>query len=235
MDGECREDQQDGDPHDEVAEVFDGLVEIRIRDRLAKTLGDLPELGHRAGGLDDGGRRARDHAGTHKDDRMARVAIGLFFYGKGFTGKGRLIDEEILGGDELGIRGDDIARGKENDIAGHKQGKVYFLAYAIAQNGRGCCNAGGEPGNRLFRAVGIGKIKNGGKKDHRKNDDGIGAFAKKEGYDRRDDQYEQERAVEFFDERNDGAKAFFLVDGIGPMSKKPLAGFDGGKADGWNG
>ena len=171
MDEKDRKNEQDGDPHDEVTEVLDGFVEIGIGSGGPEALRYFPELGHRAGGPDDRRGRAGHDAGTHENNGVIGVAVGVLLQGEGFAGKGRLIDEEVFGGNELGVCGYDIACGKKNNVAGYEQGKTYFLARIVAQHGCGCRNAGGESGNRLFRAIGIAEIKHGRDDHHQKNDD----------------------------------------------------------------
>lgn len=60
----------------------------------------------------------------------------LFRHRKGFPGKGRLVNAQVIAFDKLHIGGNDISEAKANQVARHEIPRIYFLPFTVPERSR---------------------------------------------------------------------------------------------------
>jgi hypothetical protein len=147
------------------------------------------------------------------------------------AGESRLVDEEVLRGEQAQVRGDhvpgrdgdEIAR---NDLFHRYLGKAFDLRdvgrSAAPLHARGGLDEGTQLGSRLVGAMFLDEGRHDRENHHRGDDHGGAGVAEKVGHHREREQQDIERVLGAIDDLVEDAGAAFLRDLVRPEAPQPF-------------
>ena len=163
---------------------------------------------------------------------LGAAADADFLDRHGLAGEGRLVDEQVLGGEQAqvgrdhvaGREGDDVAR---NELLDRDFGEAFDLGdvrrAAAPLHARGGLHQGPQLGGGLVGAMLLDEGRDDRQDHHHGDDDGGARVAEEVGHHRKREQQDIERVLGAIDDLVEDAGPAFLRDLVRPEAPQPFA------------
>jgi hypothetical protein len=234
LEGARREDQRrDGEDQQRDALADDLQLPLQGRRLRLLRLEQVRDAAHlrRLTGLGDDERpsadgdvRAREHHVGPVTERDLGVLerLSVLVRGYALARQRRLVDAKRRGRHESAVRRYAVARGEQDDVAGHELDSGELLLPPVANVGRGRCGHRAQRLHGLLGAVLLREAEDAVEQQDRHDRDGVDDLALECGDDDRDAQHPDHEVIELADEHLPCRRALRRLELVGPVLREAL-------------